>query len=173
VQTRMAEVLFGDKSGYTGLARSEIYRWSTDPEERLYYPEDDRNRQRRAQVAALGAAYATIGPTRGPAVIRLSTRSQRPGTGPPHRPAIEMIWCKLNRGWSPSRKRRPGEVPQGQSPSAPPTATGPVPLPLFSMLPKMRRGTVRGSSLWEEMGRSHVRGSAGPCPVVPKCAAQS
>jgi hypothetical protein len=31
VQNRMADALFGDNSGFTGLARSEIYRWFTDP----------------------------------------------------------------------------------------------------------------------------------------------
>jgi transcriptional regulator with XRE-family HTH domain len=62
VQNRMAEALFGDKSGCTGLARSEIYRWFTDPTERLHYPEDDRDRQSRAQVAGLRAAYSTMGP---------------------------------------------------------------------------------------------------------------
>jgi transcriptional regulator with XRE-family HTH domain len=62
VQNRLAEALFGDKSGYTGLARSEIYRWFTDPAERLRYPEDDRDRQSRAQVANLRAAYGSMGP---------------------------------------------------------------------------------------------------------------
>jgi transcriptional regulator with XRE-family HTH domain len=62
VQNRMAEALFGDKSGYTGLARSEIYRWFTDPSERLRYPEEDRARQSRAQVANLRVAYGTMGP---------------------------------------------------------------------------------------------------------------
>jgi transcriptional regulator with XRE-family HTH domain len=62
VQNQMAEALFGDKSGCTGVARSEIYRWFTDPAERQYYPEDDRDRQSRAQVAALRAAYSTMGP---------------------------------------------------------------------------------------------------------------
>ncbi|HEY3954200.1 MAG TPA: helix-turn-helix transcriptional regulator [Streptosporangiaceae bacterium] len=62
VQNRMAEALFGDKSGYTGLARSEIYRWFTVPAERLRYPEDDRDRQSRAQVANLRAAYGSMGP---------------------------------------------------------------------------------------------------------------
>jgi len=62
VQNRMAEALFGDKSGYSGLARSEIYRWFTDPAERLRYPEDDRDRQSRAQVANLRAAYGSMGP---------------------------------------------------------------------------------------------------------------
>ncbi|MBY8872342.1 helix-turn-helix transcriptional regulator [Micromonospora sp. PLK6-60] len=62
VQNRLAEALFGDRSGYTGLARSEIYRWFTDPAERLRYPPDDRDRQSRAQVANLRAAYGSMGP---------------------------------------------------------------------------------------------------------------
>jgi hypothetical protein len=62
VQNRMAAALFGDCSGYTGLARSGIYRWFTDPSERLVYPEDDRDRQSRAQVANLRAAYGPMGP---------------------------------------------------------------------------------------------------------------
>jgi transcriptional regulator with XRE-family HTH domain len=62
VQNQMAAALLGDKSGYTGLARSEIYRWFTDPAERLRYPEDDRGRQSRAQVATLRAAYGSMGP---------------------------------------------------------------------------------------------------------------
>ncbi|MEV5705407.1 helix-turn-helix transcriptional regulator [Actinoallomurus sp. NPDC052274] len=62
VQNRMAEALFGDRSGYTGLARSETYRWFTDPGERLRYPEDDRDRQSRAQVANLRVAYGSMGP---------------------------------------------------------------------------------------------------------------
>ncbi|KKK06777.1 helix-turn-helix domain-containing protein [Micromonospora sp. HK10] len=62
VQNRMAAALLGDKSGYTGLARSEIYRWFTDPAERLRYPEDDRDRQSRAQVANLRVAYGSMGP---------------------------------------------------------------------------------------------------------------
>ncbi|GAA4847723.1 helix-turn-helix transcriptional regulator [Saccharopolyspora rosea] len=61
VQNRMAEALFGDKSSCTGLARSEVYRWFTDPSERLRYPEDDRDRQSRAQVANLRAAYGAMG----------------------------------------------------------------------------------------------------------------
>ncbi|RGA00972.1 XRE family transcriptional regulator [Microbispora triticiradicis] len=61
VQNRMADALFGDRSGYTGLARSEVYRWFTDPSERLRYPEDDRDRHSRAQVANLRVAYGTMG----------------------------------------------------------------------------------------------------------------
>jgi transcriptional regulator with XRE-family HTH domain len=61
VQNRFAEALFGDSSRFTGLARSGIYRWFTDHGERLIYPEHDRDRQSRAQVANLRAAYATMG----------------------------------------------------------------------------------------------------------------
>jgi transcriptional regulator with XRE-family HTH domain len=62
VQNQMADALFGDKSGYAGLARSDIYRWFTDPAERRIYPEDDRARQSRALVASLRAAYGSMGP---------------------------------------------------------------------------------------------------------------
>jgi hypothetical protein len=61
VQNRMADALLGDRSHCTGLARSEIYRWFTDPAERLRYPEEDRDRQSRAQVANLRAAYGSMG----------------------------------------------------------------------------------------------------------------
>ena len=62
VQNRLAQVLFGDESGYTGLARSGIYRWFTDSGERRHYPEDDHERQGRAMVANLRAAYGSLGP---------------------------------------------------------------------------------------------------------------
>lgn len=61
VQNRMAAALLGDKSGYTGLARSEFYRWFTDPAERRMYPEEDHARQSRAMVANLRAAYGSMG----------------------------------------------------------------------------------------------------------------
>ena len=62
VQNGMAAALFGDKTRYTGLTRSDIYRWFTEPAERLIYPEDDRARQSRAVVANLRAAYGSMGP---------------------------------------------------------------------------------------------------------------
>ncbi|WP_028924913.1 helix-turn-helix transcriptional regulator [Pseudonocardia acaciae] len=61
-QNRMAKALLGDRSGRTGLERSEFYRWFTDPAERLRYAERDRDRQARAQVANLRAAYGAMGP---------------------------------------------------------------------------------------------------------------
>jgi hypothetical protein len=58
----MATALFGDASKHTGLARSAIYRWFTDPAERTVYPEADRDRQSRAQAANLRAAHGLRGP---------------------------------------------------------------------------------------------------------------
>lgn len=76
VQNRMADALFGDRSGYTGLARSEIYRWFTDPAERLRYPEHDRGRQSRALVANLRVAHGTMGPiSRAGEMVRALSRA--------------------------------------------------------------------------------------------------
>ncbi|WP_326837781.1 helix-turn-helix transcriptional regulator [Amycolatopsis rhabdoformis] len=61
VQNHFADALYGDHSHHTGLARSTIYRWFVDPDERLIYPEADRARQSRAQVAGLRAAYGSMG----------------------------------------------------------------------------------------------------------------
>ncbi|MGW4484849.1 MmyB family transcriptional regulator [Amycolatopsis sp. NPDC004368] len=61
VQNRFAEALFGDHSHRTGLARSTIHRWFTDPDEWLVHPAEDRDRQSRSQVAGLRAAYGLDG----------------------------------------------------------------------------------------------------------------
>ena len=64
VQNDPARALFGDRTSYTGLERSEVYRWFVRPgTERSYYPESDRDRQSRAQVASLRAAYGSMGPS--------------------------------------------------------------------------------------------------------------
>jgi transcriptional regulator with XRE-family HTH domain len=62
VQNRLAVALYGDLTSFTGLARSEIYRWFTEPGPRLLYPEDDRDRQSRTMVANLRAAHGEMGP---------------------------------------------------------------------------------------------------------------
>jgi transcriptional regulator with XRE-family HTH domain len=62
VQNRLAVALFGDQTSFTGLARSGVYRWFTEPGPRLLYPEDDRGRQSRMLVAGLRAAYGEMGP---------------------------------------------------------------------------------------------------------------
>jgi transcriptional regulator with XRE-family HTH domain len=62
LQNRLSAALLGDRTGLTGLERSEFYRWFVHPEtERTRYPEDDRYRQSRAQVASLRVAYGTMG----------------------------------------------------------------------------------------------------------------
>jgi transcriptional regulator with XRE-family HTH domain len=61
LQNRLAMALFGDHSRFTGAERSGVYRWFTDPAERELYPADDRDRQSRAQVANLRAAYGVGG----------------------------------------------------------------------------------------------------------------
>ncbi|MGN6444110.1 helix-turn-helix transcriptional regulator [Amnibacterium sp.] len=66
-QNRLAIALLGDGTRHTGLARSAIHRWFTDPGERLRYPEEDRDRQSRLQVAQLRAAMAAG--ARGQAVL--------------------------------------------------------------------------------------------------------
>jgi transcriptional regulator with XRE-family HTH domain len=63
VQNDPARALFGDQTSYTGFDRSEIYRWFVYPEtERRRYPEADRARHSRAQVASMRAAYGSMGP---------------------------------------------------------------------------------------------------------------
>ncbi|MBO1752053.1 helix-turn-helix domain-containing protein [Actinotalea sp. BY-33] len=63
VMNTMAVALLGDRSGYRGLARSEVYRWFTDPDAaRRIYPPEDRDRQSRAQVSSLRVAYGVLGP---------------------------------------------------------------------------------------------------------------
>ena len=57
-QNRLAKALLGDHSGFTGNARSSVYRWFTDPGERTIYPTHDQARQGRAQVAGLRVAVS-------------------------------------------------------------------------------------------------------------------
>ncbi|GAA3826491.1 MULTISPECIES: helix-turn-helix transcriptional regulator [Amycolatopsis] len=76
VQNSMADALYGDRSHLTGWARSEIYRWFTDPAERRIYPEHDRGRQGRALVAGLRAALGSMGPqSRAGELVRVLTKA--------------------------------------------------------------------------------------------------
>jgi transcriptional regulator with XRE-family HTH domain len=76
VQNELAAALLGDPSGCTGLERSEYYRWFMHPETaRIRYPEYDRDRQSRAQVASLRVAYGTLGEqSRAGELVRALTR---------------------------------------------------------------------------------------------------
>ena len=60
-QTPPAVALLGDQSAYTGLARSQPYRWFTDPSSRLIYPAEDHEEQSRQIAAYLQSAYARDG----------------------------------------------------------------------------------------------------------------
>jgi hypothetical protein len=61
VQNRLAVALLGDQTRFTGLARSGVYRWFTDPDERRRYPEADHDHQSRVWLSDLRAALARGG----------------------------------------------------------------------------------------------------------------
>lgn len=86
VQNQLAVALLGDQASHTGPARSGIYRWFTDPDERRMYPEPDRARQSRAQVASLRAAYGAAGPrSRAGDLVRVLERLS---------PEFSEIWAR-------------------------------------------------------------------------------
>ena len=60
-QNALAEALVGVQTEYTGLRRSMIYRWFTDPAERRIHPEDDHPERSRSFVASLRAASSRHG----------------------------------------------------------------------------------------------------------------
>jgi transcriptional regulator with XRE-family HTH domain len=71
VQNRLATLLLGDQTSYSGLARSGFYRWFTDPEERAHYPAADQARQSRTQAAGLRAAVTAAGSdTRAASIVK-------------------------------------------------------------------------------------------------------
>jgi transcriptional regulator with XRE-family HTH domain len=61
-QNATAVALLGDESHYTGLARSAVYRWFTDPSTRSIYPTEDHDHHGRVQVSQLRSALARLGP---------------------------------------------------------------------------------------------------------------
>jgi transcriptional regulator with XRE-family HTH domain len=60
-QTRPGVALMGDDSRWTGMARSMVYRWYTDPQARLVYPEEDHPLHGRTFTAQLRMVYAREG----------------------------------------------------------------------------------------------------------------
>ncbi|NSC20233.1 helix-turn-helix domain-containing protein [Streptomyces albus subsp. chlorinus] len=60
-QTPLAAALLGDETRFTGLDRSRIHRWFTDPAARLVHPEEDHPRHSRFFAAELRAAYSRQG----------------------------------------------------------------------------------------------------------------
>ena len=61
VANRLATTIFGDPTTRTGLARSEVYRWFTDPDARAVYPDEDHARQASSLVSSLRAAHGAAG----------------------------------------------------------------------------------------------------------------
>jgi transcriptional regulator with XRE-family HTH domain len=57
-QNELAVALLGDQRGFTGPARSMLYRWFTDAAARHRYPPEDHDHESRALVADLRAALA-------------------------------------------------------------------------------------------------------------------
>ena len=77
-QNRLAAALLGDWTRFTGPARSAVYRWFTDPEERRLYPEADHDRQSRVQVSNLRASLTRGGPDTRAATIVDRLRDESP-----------------------------------------------------------------------------------------------
>jgi len=61
IQTPLAVTLLGDQTHYMGEARSIIYRWFTDPDERSRYVPDDHPTHSRVYVAQLRSISAREG----------------------------------------------------------------------------------------------------------------
>jgi transcriptional regulator with XRE-family HTH domain len=86
-QTRLAVALLGEQTGYTGLARSMVYRWFTDPSARRIHP----SRTTRCTAGYLPPSCARRTPSRGrspgrPPWSRHCWRAapSSPGTGGEH-----------------------------------------------------------------------------------------
>lgn len=77
-QNRLAVALLGDQTRFTGPARSAVYRWFTDPEERRHYPEADHDHQSRVQVSNLRASLTRGGPDTRAATIVGRLRDESP-----------------------------------------------------------------------------------------------
>jgi transcriptional regulator with XRE-family HTH domain len=63
LQTPPARALFGDETGLTGMSRSVVYRWFTDPVAREVFLSEDQAAQSRNLTADLRTVYAKYGPT--------------------------------------------------------------------------------------------------------------
>ncbi|CAL9336931.1 helix-turn-helix transcriptional regulator [Streptomyces sp. enrichment culture] len=61
VQTRLAVALVGNETEYTGLDRSLVHRWFTDPHARRIYPEADHATHSRIFTSQLRAVYSRQG----------------------------------------------------------------------------------------------------------------
>jgi transcriptional regulator with XRE-family HTH domain len=69
LQTPMAVDLLGDETRFTGLARSTVYRWFTDPASRDRYPVEDQPLHARVFTAQLRQAYANAPDSRAGEIV--------------------------------------------------------------------------------------------------------
>jgi transcriptional regulator with XRE-family HTH domain len=69
VQTRMAVALLGEQTNFTGMRRSNVYRWYTEPGSRNIYPEADHAHHGRVFTAQLRATATREGPNSAAAEI--------------------------------------------------------------------------------------------------------
>jgi transcriptional regulator with XRE-family HTH domain len=60
-QNEIAKALLGDHSVFSGLSRSMIYRWFTEPERRGQHPVEDHELRARSHVASLRAVHGRPG----------------------------------------------------------------------------------------------------------------
>jgi transcriptional regulator with XRE-family HTH domain len=60
VQNPLAEALAGVQTDYTGLRRSMIYRWFTEPDQRAIHPREDHPKHSRIHVASLRAVHGRL-----------------------------------------------------------------------------------------------------------------
>jgi transcriptional regulator with XRE-family HTH domain len=60
-QNALAEALVGVQTRYTGLRRSLIYRWFTEPAQRQIHPQADHPKHSRIHVASLRAVHGRAG----------------------------------------------------------------------------------------------------------------
>ncbi len=63
LQTAPARALFGDETRFTGMSRSVVYRWFTDPASRGVYPAEDHPTHSRTFTANLRTVYTKYGPS--------------------------------------------------------------------------------------------------------------
>jgi hypothetical protein len=85
LQTPSAVALLGDETRYSGLMRSRVYRWFTDPAARLRTPTEDHPAHSRALVAQLARASASGRGPRADATIAALRRSS---------PEFEELWSR-------------------------------------------------------------------------------
>ncbi|MGY0536487.1 helix-turn-helix transcriptional regulator [Nocardioides sp. YJ-D4] len=85
LQTPAAVALLGDETRYSGMMRSRIYRWFTDPTSRRRTPTEDHPAHSRALVAQLAHAAASTRNPRADAMIAALRRSS---------PEFEELWSR-------------------------------------------------------------------------------